>query len=85
MLLTGEEAALAAAAQPAFLNGYRRLRPGSSGSAVTRLQKRLIARHGSRISGLRDDGRFGLMTSMGVLLESKRTTREYASPIVISG
>ncbi len=85
MLLTGEEAALAAAAQPAFLNGYRRLRPGSSGSAVTRLQKRLITRHGSRISGLRDDGRFGLMTSMGVLLESKRTTREYASPIVISG
>lgn len=85
MLLTGEEAALAAAAQPAFLNGYRRLRPGSSGSAVTRLQKRLIARHGDRIAGLRDDGRFGLMTSMGALLEAKRTSREYASPIVITG
>lgn len=84
MLLTGDEAALASEGALAFSNGYRRLRPGSSGQRVARLQRRLISRHSGQIPSLKETGAFDLMTSMGALLEAKRTTREYTTPIVIS-
>jgi hypothetical protein len=84
MLLTGREAAIAYhyAGRPAFENGYRRLRPGSSGEAVQRLQTRRFAAFPEDFAGATADGVFGMMTAFAELMHKKQTEREFTSPIV---
>jgi hypothetical protein len=81
MLLTGREAALAYQGGRGFENGYRRLRPGSSGEAVRNLQRQLFAMY-TGIQGASADGQFGMLTSFAVLLNKKETEQEFTSPIV---
>lgn len=82
MLLTGYEAALAFHGGSAFDIGYRRLRPGSTGSDVVELQKRLLKDHPAAVPGLKADGGFGMRTSFAVLIEQEKQTGEYTYPIV---
>lgn len=82
MLLTGREGCIAYHGGPAFENGYYRLRHGSSGPKVARVQKSLLSQRADSLPGLIENGQFDIKTSFGVLLTKKLDAGEYRSPIV---
>ena len=85
MLLTGREAALAYQGGQAFAKDYFRLRPGSTGGAVKKLQEKLLAASANAVPGLTADGGFGTRTAFAVLLGKGRDTGAFTSPVATIG
>jgi hypothetical protein len=83
MLLTGREAALAYRGGAPFAT-YRRLRPGSTGEAVKKLQEALVKEAPDAVPGLSADGDFGARTAFAVLLSKGRNFGAFTSPVAIS-
>ncbi|MBU6318984.1 MAG: hypothetical protein KGS00_04965 [Alphaproteobacteria bacterium] len=79
MLLTGQEAALAASKEPGFLEGYFRLRPGSSGQSVLDYKQKLSALFPDIKLAAVD--RFDSPTSFATLILHKDRQGEFASVV----
>ena len=79
MLLTGLEAALFAGGSAEFQKGYRRIRPGSSGTAVANEIARLKALYPKAPITAADH--FDMKVSFATLLDQKSQFGEYIAPI----
>lgn len=79
MLLTGQEAALAASKEPGFMEGYYRLRPGSSGQSVLDYKQKLSALFPDIKLAAVD--RFDSPTSFATLILHKDRQGEFASVV----